>query len=77
MNSANSITGKESKSAPWITLRNRLELLGYVDTSTPDLSIECLHDHKLIGTGAVFYQSTGLLQCNHCKKWQEIRKPVR
>ena len=77
MNSENSITGKGSKSAQWITLRSRLELLGYVDTSTPDLSIECLHDHKLIGTGAVFYQSTGLLQCNHCKKWQEIRKPVK
>ena len=77
MSTENCLTMKESKSAQWITLRSRLELLGYVDTSTPDLSIECLHDHNLIGTGAVFYQSTGLLQCNHCKGWQLIRKPVR
>ena len=77
MSSANSTTGKESKSPRWITLSQKLESLGYVDTLTPDLSIECLHDHKLIGTGAVFYQSTGLLQCNHCKGWQLIRKPVR
>ena len=77
MSTENCLTGKELKSPQWITLRNRLELLGYVDTLTPDSNIECLHDHKLIGTGAVFYQSTGLLQCNHCKGWQLIRKPVR
>lgn len=76
MNSENNTTGKESKSPQWIALRQRLESLGYVDGSTPDLSIECLHDHQLIGTGAVFYQSTGLLQCNHCKGWQLIRKPI-
>ncbi|MNR23145.1 hypothetical protein D3C85_1401480 [compost metagenome] len=36
----------------------------------------CEHDHKLQGTGAVFYQSTGLLQCALCGGWQLIRKPV-
>lgn len=76
MNSENSTTGKESKSAHLITLRSRLESLGFLDGSTQDSNIECLHDHQLIGTGAVFYQSTGLLQCNHCKGWQLIRKPI-
>jgi hypothetical protein len=76
MSTANCVTGKESKSAQWITLRKRLESLGFADTLTPDASIECLHDHQLIGTGAVFYQSTGLLQCDHCKGWQLIRKPI-
>lgn len=42
--------------------------------STPT---ECKHDHKLQGTGAVFYQSVGLLQCGQCGGWQKIRKPVR
>lgn len=37
---------------------------------------ECLHDHKLQGTGAVFYQSAGLLQCSLCFGWQLIRKPL-
>jgi hypothetical protein len=76
MSTANSVTGKASKSAQWITLSNRLKLLGFADTLTPDANIECLHDHQLVGTGAVFFQSTGLLQCNHCKGWQLIRKPI-
>ena len=36
----------------------------------------CHCDHKLTGTGAVFFQSTGWLVCNECKGWQRIRKPV-
>lgn len=36
----------------------------------------CRCDHKLQGTGAVFYQSTKLLQCSNCKGWQQVRKPI-
>lgn len=36
----------------------------------------CRCDHKLQGTGAVFYQSTKLIQCASCKGWQKIRKPI-
>jgi len=36
----------------------------------------CRCDHKLQGTGAVFYQSTELLQCANCKGWQKVRKPI-
>ncbi|QDP67452.1 MAG: hypothetical protein Tp138OMZ00d2C19078221_24 [Prokaryotic dsDNA virus sp.] len=39
-------------------------------------SRECYCDHKLAGTGAVFYQSTGWLYCTVCEGWQRIRKPV-
>ena len=38
---------------------------------------ECACDHKLQGTGAVFYQSTGLLQCSTCRGWQPIRRPIQ
>jgi len=37
----------------------------------------CLHDHKLQGTGGVFYQSVGLLQCSICYGWQPIRKAIQ
>jgi hypothetical protein len=76
MKQESGITGKDSKSLQWTALRLRLESLGYADTSTPDSNIECLHDHGLIGTGAVFYQSTGLLQCALCHGWQLIRNPI-
>lgn len=36
----------------------------------------CRCDHKLQGTGAIFYQSTRLLQCANCHGWQNIRKPI-
>ena len=36
----------------------------------------CRCDHKLQGTGAVFYQSTELLQCANCRGWQKVRKPI-
>lgn len=38
---------------------------------------QCVCDHKLHGTGAVFYQSVGLLQCANCGGWQWIRKPIK
>lgn len=37
---------------------------------------DCHCDHKLTGTGAVFFQSTGFLYCTVCEGWQRIRKPV-
>lgn len=48
-------------------------LCGYLDAMGEH---RMLNDHKLIGTGAVFYQSTGLLQCALCHGWQLIRKPI-
>lgn len=36
----------------------------------------CECDHKLCGTGAVFYQSTGWIECTACRGWQPIRKPI-
>lgn len=77
MNSENSTTTTDFPSTQWTALSQTLAFHGYADTSTPGLSIECLHDHSLTGTGAVFYQSTGLLQCALCRGWQLIRKPVR
>jgi len=38
---------------------------------------ECHHQHQLQGTGAIFYQSTGLLSCSLCGGWQLIRKPIK
>lgn len=37
----------------------------------------CRHKHELQGTGGVFYQSVGLMQCGICGGWQLIRKPIR
>lgn len=36
----------------------------------------CRHKHQLHGTGAVFFQSVGLLQCSRCGGWQKIKKPI-
>jgi hypothetical protein len=38
---------------------------------------ECQCKHKLQATGAVFYQSVGLIQCANCWGWQFIKKRVR
>lgn len=38
---------------------------------------ECKHNHKLQGTGAVYYYSVGLIQCLECGGWQEIRKQIK
>lgn len=38
--------------------------------------VECTCEHRLQATGAVFYQSVGLLQCSRCNGWQLIRKPI-
>lgn len=37
---------------------------------------KCRHKHSLQGTGAVFYQSTGWLECIKCGGWQRIKKAV-
>jgi len=37
---------------------------------------ECHCNHRLTGTGAVFYQSTGWLVCTVCRGWARIRKPI-
>ena len=42
----------------------------------PTKEKKCRHKHKLQGTGAVFFQSIGWLQCNRCKGWQRIRKSI-
>lgn len=76
MNWAALTTGKGCPSQQWTMLRSLLEFHGYADIWTPSSTIECQHDHQLAGTGAVFYQSTGLLQCVDCKGWQLIRKPI-
>lgn len=36
----------------------------------------CNCKHKRTGTGA-FFQSIGVLQCNTCRNWQVIRKPIK
>lgn len=38
---------------------------------------ECKHDHKLVGTGGVFLQSTGWILCSVCRGYQRIRKPIK
>lgn len=38
---------------------------------------ECECDHQLAGTGGVFYQSTGWIECTNCTGWQPIRKPIK
>ncbi len=40
-------------------------------------AVTCRHKHQLAGTGAVFFQSAGLLRCARCGGWQYIRKPVK
>lgn len=37
---------------------------------------ECNCKHKLQATGAVFYQSVGLIECVNCRGWQFIKKRV-
>jgi len=37
---------------------------------------ECRCDHKLQGTGGIFYQSLGFLKCAKCNGYQAIRKPI-
>lgn len=38
---------------------------------------ECQCKHKLQGTGAVYFQSVGLLHCSACRGYQLIRKPIK
>lgn len=37
----------------------------------------CECKHRLFGSGAMFYQSVGLLQCANCGGWQRIKKPIK
>lgn len=46
------------------------------DDFNPATEKQCECDHKLQGTGAVFFQSIGWLYCVNCRGWQRIRKPV-
>jgi hypothetical protein len=47
------------------------------NTTPPDDYKTCTHKHELIGTGAVFFQSTGWLICIDCKGWQRIREAIK
>lgn len=38
---------------------------------------QCKCKHELIGTGAVFIRSEGLLYCNNCRGIQTIRGKVK
>lgn len=37
----------------------------------------CSCKHELSGTGAVFFQSLGIIYCNECRGHQPIRKPIK
>ena len=54
------------------------ELRGLVESCELDYTHECKCDHKLQGTGAVFFQSLDFLYCAEpgCRGFQKIRKPV-
>ena len=51
----------------------RPQILAFAGDERPR---RCRHKHQLQGTGAVFYQSVGLLQCSRCGGWQKIKKPI-
>jgi hypothetical protein len=61
---------------PLDTVRQTLQRHGWLAGMTRDPSI-CCCEHKIIGSGAVFFQSVGLLWCNECSGWQQIRKPYK
>lgn len=58
-----------------MTLTERVKTFTGWTPSQPNPA-ECHCDHKLQGTGAVFYQSVGLIQCAECGGWQGVRKPI-
>lgn len=37
----------------------------------------CECKHEIGGSGAIFFQSLGILYCNECKGTQPIRKPIK
>lgn len=55
------------------TLLDRFQWLKPDDLAMP----LCAHDHQLANTGAIFFQSQGLLYCNRCKGFQLIRHPLK
>lgn len=57
-----------------VTMR---ELRPYIQSFSGDERPKrCRHKHQLQGTGAVFFQSVGLLQCVLCGGWQKIKRPI-
>lgn len=48
-----------------------------ITTQPPADHKVCECDHKLAGTGAIFYQSTGWIECANCRGWQLIKKPIK
>lgn len=48
-----------------------------ITTQPPPVHAVCECDHKLTGTGAVFYQSSGWIYCTVCGGWQPIRRPIK
>lgn len=53
------------------------ELRPYIQSFSGDERPKrCRHKHQLQGTGAVFFQSVGLLQCALCGGWQKIKRPI-
>jgi hypothetical protein len=53
-----------------------MKLRQLVESSDLTFTGTCRHKHKLNGTGAVFYQSLGFLECGKCRKFQAIKKPL-
>lgn len=53
-----------------------MNLKSLVASSDLTFTGTCRHKHRLIGTGAVFFQSLGFLRCGKCGKFQAIKKPL-
>lgn len=76
MSLENTTTTLGSHAMQLVTVTQILQRHGWQDGGTQNAKL-CLCDHKLHGTGAIFFQSTGLILCSGCDGWQLIRKPVR
>lgn len=55
---------------------SKVSLKDLVESCDLEFTGRCRHKHKLMGTGAVFLQSVGILRCEKCKKYQAIKKPL-
>lgn len=53
------------------------DLASTVSSSGFTFTGKCRHKHELTGTGAVFFQSLGILKCAKCGKFQLIKKPLK
>jgi hypothetical protein len=47
-----------------------------MDDFDPTKEKQCQCQHRMQGTGAVFFHSIGWLYCNNCRGWQRIRKII-